>query len=161
MEFKETEIVFTVFKEHPIVDFRQAEPNQFDISSHRTNAEPDFRSGQTFDHYSYCEALIRKLLEINLKDCKAFLEYNCKKLKNPQLWLSQVEELIDQNNSHIFYKESCRYAKLSMVLNSLIDKFESCKEEIPQFDYWELKKRVDNIEFEEEKKKVLIDERFN
>lgn len=154
MEFKEKEIVYTVFKEHPIVDYRQAEPNQFDISSYGTNAEPDFRKDQVFDHYSYCEALIRKLLEINLKDCKAFLEYNCKKLKSPQLWLSQVEELIDQNNQ-IFSKESCRYAKLSLSLNLLIEKSKTLKAEIHHFDFEELKERLDKMDSDHEKLQTL------
>lgn len=158
MQFEPTKIVVSPFKEHPITDYRNEEPTLFDVSAIDCDCEPDFRKNNCFNIHIYCFCLLDKLLSIKPSEYRPFLEYQCKKIKDPSSWLKQLELLVE-NNTNIFAKENTRHSKLCTIVEILCEKFQASNTTVPQFDFKEVKKRLETLETYEEKLKVLIEEK--
>jgi hypothetical protein len=158
MQFEPTKIVVSTFKEHPITDYRNEEPHPYDVSAIDCDCEPDFRKNNCFNLHTYCACLVQKLVSIPLAECRPFVEYQCKRVKEPCVWLKQLESLIDQNHD-VLVKEYPRYAKLYAVVETLSEKFQTCNTTTPLFDFKKLKSRLETLDTYEEKLKVLIEEK--
>jgi len=86
------------FKEHPVVDFQKHQGNLFDISTDGFNDFPsDFMDGTCFNHEQYCICLLDIAFALSRRQLSDFLNYQCKQMRIPFLWLIQFETLLRQN----------------------------------------------------------------
>ena len=92
-------ISLIIFKEHPVVNYLLETPNLFDITSRETSFTPDFNINRKFLFIAYCTQLIHKLISLQQDEIPLFLKYQAGKVKNPIVWLKQLEVLIHLNTT--------------------------------------------------------------
>jgi len=86
------------FKEHPIVDYQKHQSNLFDVSTDGFNDFPsDFMDGTCFNHEQYCICLLDIAFALSRRQLSDFLNYQCRQMRIPFLWLIQFETLLRKN----------------------------------------------------------------
>jgi len=92
------QFLFVEFKEHPIVDFQKHKGNLFDVSADGLDDFPsDFMDGNRFDHEQYCICLLDIAFALSRRQLSDFLNYQCRQMKIPFLWLIQFKTLLRKN----------------------------------------------------------------
>lgn len=111
-------IITVPFLEHPITDYRNTEPDDFDISALGTEFEPDFVSDKKFNMQQYCFCILNKLKALNNSRFEDFLNYQCKLVKDPMCWINKFEKLIAEN---LDCCDSKKWKASAMKINNLIE----------------------------------------
>lgn len=89
------------FKEHPVVDFLKTQGTLFDVSADGFADFPsDFMDGDLFNYEQYCICLLDTVFALSRIEQSNFLNYQCKKMRIPWLWLSQFEALLLRNREY-------------------------------------------------------------
>lgn len=101
------------FDEHPIVDFSQKEPNEYDITATGLNISPSFISNESFCMNEYNQALIIKITNLPSQALPDFIDYQCSQLNDPLSWLDKIESLIEEN--YELLKQSCKLASIHKI----------------------------------------------
>jgi len=92
------EFLMVEFKEHPVVDFLKNQATSFDVSAEGDTDYPaDFMDGHLFKHEQYCICLLKTAFALSCDELPDFLDYQCRKVRLPWLWLSQFETLLRRN----------------------------------------------------------------
>lgn len=146
-------------------------------SAHSQNYDFDIIANTKFSLQDYCNALINKIFELSSSDYPAFLNYQISLVKEPVLWLSNLEELIS-NNEDIFTdkKALCRYNKLFNLIEKKKDSLQlvhtkatkplskrriNAESEDRYFSFYEIKKQISVLEDDNEKILILTKEKHD
>lgn len=174
MNYKIKTIDFTV---HKTVDYSLLKPNKFDITTIGLNHHSSFIVENDFCLTAYCEALLLKIKQLDKSDIADFLDYQCKQINTPSVWLDQYESLIDLNNDYfdevtwktkinkvfIFF-QSCRDSfnrNKKPIKNQLIDWETLIQQQNSIFDVSLIKFDLANLDTFKEKKAYLIEVKAN
>lgn len=96
------------------IELVQFEEHPFSRSRNRSSSDHVILLTAGFTMADYCQALFDKMLSIGLSDLTAFLDYQCKLVKEPEKWLNTLEKLI-KDNSKLFTEDL--YFRLSKLIN--------------------------------------------
>ena len=96
-------LVLVQFEEHP-----------FSRSRNRSSSDHVILLTAGFTMADYCQALFNKILRIGLSDLPAFLEYQCKLVKDPEKWLNTLEKLV-KDNACSFNNEDLRHRRSKLI----------------------------------------------
>ena len=96
-------LVLVQFEEHP-----------FSRSRNRSSSDHVILLTAGFTMADYCQALFNKILSIGLSDLPAFLEYQCKQVKDPEKWLNTLEKLV-KDNACSFNTEDLRHRRSKLI----------------------------------------------
>jgi hypothetical protein len=96
-------LVLVQFEEHP-----------FSRSRNRSSSDHVILLTAGFTMADYCQALFTKILTIGLSDLPAFLEYQCKQVKDPEKWLNTLEKLV-KDNACSFNTEDLRHRRSKLI----------------------------------------------
>ncbi|WP_395074587.1 hypothetical protein [Flavobacterium sp.] len=126
----------------------------------------------------YCTAFISKFFEIPQSNYATFLNYQTTLVKEPVIWLNNVEELISNNEDLIIEKRGLsRYNKLFHLIelkqkelqlseiketkSQLAKKYINAESEDRYFSFYEIKKQIDTLEDNNEKILLLTKEKHD
>jgi hypothetical protein len=101
------------FTEHPIVDFSQKEPSDYDITAAGLNLSPSFILNGSFCMTEYNQALIIKITNLPSLTLPDFIDYQCNLLIDPLSWLDNLETLIEANYEML--KQSCKLGSIHKI----------------------------------------------
>jgi hypothetical protein len=161
------------FQEHPVMDFTQSEPADFDITAKCTEILPNFVSNGFFIMEAYCMILVCKIQNLKKDEIADFIDYQCALVKNPLTWLDHLETLIELN--YKYFETDCQQSwiqKLYVIMqfkrqelkprrkplkDNLIDANEITSNEMVKFDFRTVKFDLNKMDSFEEKKAYLIE----
>jgi DNA-binding transcriptional MerR regulator len=92
----------------------QFEEHPFSRSRNRSSSDHVILLTAGFTMADYCQALFKKILNIGLSDLPAFLEYQCKQVKEPEKWLNTLEKLV-KDNARSFNNEDLRHRRSKLI----------------------------------------------
>lgn len=146
------------FLEHPVANITYSETHEFDIVAHE-NMPPDFISGASFDLEQYCRCLLQKIFTLNKSKIKPFLQYQCRQIQNPFVWLNKLEKLVDLNR-HLFItnEQNIKIDKALVLIELLRQEIESGKV-IPsnRFNFTHVKQQLKSYPSIEDKLLYLME----
>jgi hypothetical protein len=85
-----------VFREHPIVNRLHDDEHEYDITGKHVDTFT-FDDRGTFSHLDYSTALLIKLTSLSQSRLPEFLEHQFKVIEDHQLWLKDLEALVENN----------------------------------------------------------------
>jgi hypothetical protein len=148
------------FKEHPIVDFTNIEPGEFDVISIDKNQSSSFTTQNKFSIQQYCESLLHKIFSLNKSKIKPFIHFQCEQLIDPFTWLNKLEKLIDLNRDLFITKEqNIKVDKILMIVELLRQDIEHNKfNRTTRYDFDKVKSKLKSYQTSEEQLSFLYEE---
>lgn len=148
------------FKEHPIVDFTNIEPGEFDVISIDKNQSSSFTTQNKFSIQQYCESLLNKIFSLNKSKIKPFIHFQCEQLMDPFTWLNKLEKLIDLNRDLFTTKDqNIKVDKILMIVELLRQDIEHNKfNRTTRYDFDRIKSKLKSYQTSEEQLSFLYEE---
>lgn len=85
-----------VFREHPIVNYLETAPQEYDITGKQVGTF-DFMDKGTFSNMDYSRAVLLRLCELPLRKIPDFIKYQLTLMEDSNTWLEDLEILIEKN----------------------------------------------------------------
>lgn len=141
------------FKEHPIINYVNSEPGEFDVIAFGPDHAPDFIVSGQFSLQQYCTCLLHRLFLLDKSDIKPFIQYQYEQLEEPLIWLNKFEKLIDLNRDLYTTKERIMKMEKALVVIELFRQDIQTHKISPasRFNFDKLKLKVKNYPTVEEK----------
>jgi hypothetical protein len=146
-----TFVICSPFVEHLIVDIAQFDAEEFDIAVFEDSQTSSFLNKGKFNLEQYCKCLLHKLFTISKSKIKPFIQYQCDKMQEPNVWLNKLEKLIDLNRELFTTKDQIiKFEKALMIIEVMRDAIEH-KNQVPEskFNFVKLKSAIKQYSYEE------------
>ncbi len=143
------------FKEHPKV-VQGRENDLFGVSAGKGAGFSDPVDG-SFNDEEYCISLMEKILSFSADQLSAFLNYMCKQMKEPIVWLNSLDFLFHKNRDHDFLKnfdsKIIRLTGFIAIKRVELNRISNLRKE--KFDFVQVREALEMMDSFEEKQTFL------